>query len=88
MSLGQVRRSIVSLSPFSSADVLFNSLAYGLSIVVGKGLVIGYAYDVCIGPPSPNVTLDYNLQYEVLAPPQSMRSVDSTIDGPFCYIYV
>ncbi|KAL8639011.1 MAG: hypothetical protein Q9228_003896 [Teloschistes exilis] len=39
-------------------------------------------------PPSPNVTLDYNLQYEVLAPPQSMSSVDSTIDGPFCYIYV
>ncbi|KAL8632194.1 hypothetical protein Q9189_002104 [Teloschistes chrysophthalmus] len=39
-------------------------------------------------PPSPNVTLEYNLQYEVLAPPQSMRSVDSTIDGPFCYIYV
>ncbi|KAI4221139.1 MAG: hypothetical protein LQ349_007919 [Xanthoria aureola] len=39
-------------------------------------------------PPSPNVTLDYELQYEVLSEPVTMRSVDSTIDGPFCYIYI
>ena len=41
-----------------------------------------------LGPPSPNVTLDYELQYEVLSEPVTMRSVDSTIDGPFCYIYI
>ena len=41
-----------------------------------------------LGPPSPNVTLDYELQYEVLSKPVTMRSVDSTIDGPFCYIYI
>lgn len=41
-----------------------------------------------IDPPSPNVTLDFELQFNVLASPQTLREVDSTVDGPFCYIYV
>ncbi|KAI4223670.1 MAG: hypothetical protein L6R40_008491 [Gallowayella cf. fulva] len=39
-------------------------------------------------PPSANVTLDTKLNFEVLAPPITVREVDSTIDGPFCYIYL
>lgn len=41
-----------------------------------------------IDPPSANVTLDTKLNFEVLAPPITVREVDSTIDGPFCYIYL
>ena len=41
-----------------------------------------------LDPPSPNVTLDFELQFDILAEPQTIATVDSTIDGPFCYIYV
>lgn len=39
-------------------------------------------------PPSPNVTLDTGVNFEVLSPSKKVREVVSTIDYDLCYIYV
>ncbi|PSR84012.1 hypothetical protein BD289DRAFT_482993 [Coniella lustricola] len=39
-------------------------------------------------PPSPNVTLDTWINFGVLAAKEQVRKVSSTIDGPFCYMYL
>jgi tyrosinase len=40
-----------------------------------------------VDPPSPNVTLDTDVDFGVLSSQQRVRSLVSTIDGPFCYVY-
>jgi len=45
-------------------------------------------YCTPLDPPSPNVTLDTDLNFGVLAPQQPVGDVVSTIDGPFCYMYI
>ena len=44
--------------------------------------------DVVIVPPSPNVTLETLQDMMVLGPNKKVGELVSTIDGPFCYIYV
>lgn len=40
-------------------------------------------------PPSPNTTLDDYVDYSFAAgPPRKLRSLMSTLAGPFCYVYV
>ena len=39
-------------------------------------------------PPSPNVTLDTGLDFGVLAPGEPVGNMVSSIDGPFCYMYI
>ncbi|KAK2882371.1 hypothetical protein FQN49_000426 [Arthroderma sp. PD_2] len=39
-------------------------------------------------PPSANVTLDTMIDYKVLAPKQKLGTIGSTIEGPFCYMYI
>ena len=39
-------------------------------------------------PPSPNVTLDYDLYFGDLGPNRTIGKVSSAIDGPYCYMYV
>ncbi|PQE23424.1 hypothetical protein CJF30_00010514 [Rutstroemia sp. NJR-2017a BBW] len=52
---------------------------------VGMVYGTGTAFNV---PPSPNVTVDTVIDYGVLAPPQKVGDLGSTISGPFCYTYV
>ncbi|KAK2746484.1 hypothetical protein FQN57_003110 [Myotisia sp. PD_48] len=39
-------------------------------------------------PPSANVTLDTLIDFGILSPDQPVRDLVSTIDGPFCYMYL
>jgi len=39
-------------------------------------------------PPSDNVTLDTLVDFGLLAAKQKIQDISSSIDGPFCYIYV
>lgn len=41
-----------------------------------------------IVPPSPNVTLNTDIDFGVLTPQQPASSLVSSIDGPFCYMYI
>lgn len=39
-------------------------------------------------PPSANVTLDTQVNFDVLSKKKKMSELTSAIDGPFCYQYV
>ncbi|KAG8526301.1 uncharacterized protein KY384_000294 [Bacidia gigantensis] len=39
-------------------------------------------------PPSANITLDTEVDFDVLAPKKKISDLVSTVDGPFCYQYV
>jgi len=43
---------------------------------------------ILLDPPSPNVTLDTSINFGVLAPQQPIHNLVSSIDGPFCYMYI
>ncbi|EEP76188.1 predicted protein [Uncinocarpus reesii 1704] len=45
----------------------------------------GTAFNV---PPSDNITLDTMMEYGAVAPKQRVGDMGSTIDGPFCYMYI
>ena len=44
--------------------------------------------DISLDPPSPNVTLDSYTEFNDLTPHQKIGDLVSSIDGPFCYMYV
>lgn len=39
-------------------------------------------------PPSPNVTLDTEIDFSVLGPQVAVRKIVSTTDNDYCYMYV
>ena len=41
-----------------------------------------------VEPPSPNVTLETEIPFGVLAANQTLENLASSIDGPFCYMYI
>ncbi len=51
----------------------------GSSVLMGRMLLV---------PPSPNVTLNTDIDFGILAPQQPVSSLVSSIDGPFCYMYI
>lgn len=55
---------------------------------VRSGNLVADVRNLVVAPPSPNVTLDTELDYGVLAPKQKVGNVLSSIDGPFCYAYI
>ena len=52
-------------------------------LVRGGGFVL-----TGLAPPSPNVTLQTDVDFGILAAKQKVGSLVSTVDGPFCYMYV
>ena len=39
-------------------------------------------------PPSANITLDTQVNFDILAKKKKISELTSTVDGPFCYQYV
>lgn len=64
----------------------FNGESYSILFMSNDSLVL--MGRILIDPPSPNVTLDTDVDFGVLAPQQPVRNLVSSIDGPFCYIYI
>ena len=67
---------------FNSKFFLFFSIS---SFKTGSNLLMRAIH---LDPPSPNVTLNTELDYERLAPKQRLGDLISTVDGPFCYAYI
>lgn len=45
-------------------------------------------FDDTLASPSPNITLDTEVDVGVLAAEKKIKELASTVDGPFCYHYV
>ena len=41
-----------------------------------------------LDPPSPNITLDTNIDFGILSSQQRLGDLTSSVDGPFCYMYI
>lgn len=39
-------------------------------------------------PPSANITLETQVDFDILAEKKKITELKSTVDGPFCYQYV
>ena len=64
---------------FNGQFRLMYSITKEVFMLIGRMLLV---------PPSPNVTLNTTVDFGILAAKQPISSLVSTIDGPFCYMYI
>ena len=97
--MGLVRRSMVSFFffflPFLSLICFLPSFlqrkrgwTWG-GVRGGRSSIAKFKWGFAIlVPPSPNMTLNTEIDFSFIASPQRVGSLVSTIGGPFCYMYI